>query len=199
MIDTENKNSLKESSFQMYEKTIEEMRARGIDTAMVEKEYEDTKKAYECSGNAEFNTCKKTQTPKTCKAYDEYKGDMIELIGEHPDFSAVLMQNLFVVRFFDIPEYLIRRVFFEDDDIMRIGFYESSGFCVYDYLKKNKKKLRGTFSIEYLDKTGALLRIDTYELKSIKKLRQFPLDYGSNMPVYIEMELKYRNHGITTK
>ena len=184
MTDTETKSSLKDSTIQMYEKTIKEMKENGFDTSRIEKEMEYTIEAYERPEKPNEQYC--------------YNG---EQIVTEPKFESIdfLLQNLFVVRFFDVPEYIIRRVLFVDDNKMKIGFYETSSFCVYDYIKKNKKKLNGTFSIEYLDRTGALLRIDTFELKSIKKIKQFQLDYTSGCPVYVEIELKYKNHGISTK
>lgn len=198
MIDEEKKENLKKSTLLMYENTIKEMKERGNDTTEIEREYEETKIAFE---NNESNDIldKIEAINRKNYQYDGYKGNVINISGTFPDFSCLLMQNLYVVRFFGIPEYLVRKVFFDDNDIMRIGFYESNSFCVYEYLEKGKKALKGTFSIEYLDKTGALLRVDTYELKSIKKIKQFPLDYASNVPVYLEVELKYKNHGITTK
>lgn len=201
MIDEKKIKNLKECTLKMYEDTIKQMKEKNLDTTEIEKEYEDTKRAYESSGNTEIKNCMSIPMPEALKKqqYVDYKGDTIELIGEHPDFSVLLMQNLFVVRFFDIPEYLIRNVFFDSEDTMRIGFYESNNFCVLGYLTTMKNKLKGTFSIEYLDKTGSLIRLDTYELKSIDKIKQFPLDYASNSPVYLEIELKHKNHGITTK
>lgn len=198
MIDDEKMKILKESSLKMYENTIKEMKERNLDTTEIEREYEATKKAYESEENGlemsnnDIKNCERQQ-------YSNYQGNMIDIIGEHYDFCGVLMDNLFTVRFFDVPKYLIRCVFFDDENTIRIGFYESNYFSVYDYLTRNKKSLKGTFSIEYLDKTGSLLRIDTYNLKSIRKIKQFPLDYTSNRPVYVEVEIKYNNHGITTK
>lgn len=198
MIDNEKKENLKQSTFMMYENTIKEMKERNADTTEIEREYEETKKAYENEENGNYSE-KDKQIMALKQGYSDYKGNMININGEFPDFSGLLMQNMFIVRFFEVPEYLIRRVFFEEDNIMRIGFYEANCFCVYDYLERNKKSLKGTFSIEYVDKTGSLLRVDTYDLQSIRKIKQFPLDYSSNLPVYVEIELKYKNHGITTK
>ena len=168
MIDEEKKENLKKATLLMYENTIKEMKERGNDTTEIEREYEETKIAFENNESNEILDKVETISNQS-KQYDGYKGNIISLLDAVPDFSGLLMQNLYVVRFFDIPEYLIRRVYFEENNVMRIGFYESNSFCVYEYLEKGKKSLKGYFSIEYLDKTGALLRVDTYDLKSIKK------------------------------
>lgn len=199
MINAENVNSIKETTLKMYESTISEMKEKGIDTSKIEKEYEDTKEAYEHPEEFNKNTLEKPINLFYPQKYDGYKCETIAIEPKIPENCGFLMQNLFIVRFFDVPEHLIRRVLFVNDNKMKIGFYETSGFCVYDYIKKNKKKLNGTFSIEYVDRIGSLLRIDTYELKSINKIKQFQLDYTSGCPVYVEIELKYKNHGISTK
>lgn len=184
MIDNEKMENLEKATLLVPENTINEMGDRGNGTTEMEREYEGKK--------IEDINSKNHQ-------YGGHKGNVIDISCAFPDFSGFLKRNLYVVRFFSIPEYLVRKVFFDDNNIMRIEFYESNSFCVYEYLEKGKNTLKGTFSIEYLDRTGSLVRVDTYELKSIKKIKQFPLDYASDAPVYLEVELKYKNHGISTK
>lgn len=191
MIDNEKMENLKKATLLMFENTIKEMKEKGIDTTEVEREYEKTKMCYEKGVNdvisdetAHILNHECVMTPINC--------------GFH-NFGDILKSNLFLVRFFEVPEYLVKYVHFENYGTMKIGIYESKNFCAYDYLSRNRNSLKGVFSVEYLDNSGSILRIDTYELKSIAEIKQTPLDYGSNAPVYVEVVLKYRKHGITTK
>lgn len=179
-ISDEKKEKLKEETIKMYEKTISEMKERGIDTSLIESECEKTKNDYE-SKDLELNI-RKTDI----------------------EYQEILMSNMFILSFFDVPCHLVSGVEFinlykEQENVMKIVFRESKNFCVYDYIRKNKNKMQGEFKIEYIDRVGCVLRTDTYKLAEILDLKQNPLDYSSNKPITIEVLVKYDKHGISTK
>ena len=142
------REELLESSIEMYENTLKDLREKGASEEViriVEEELENMK--------------------------DEFEGKRPS--NPVPDF---LKSNRFLVRCFDIPEWSVSSLFY-DDNKLYITFLEHEDFCVEKYITDNMHDLEGDVSVDYVNRYGMVVRHDEFEVDGVYEVYVSPIDY----------------------
>ncbi len=194
----EKNSSVYNSTIKTYENTIRQMEERGCS----EREILPVKDAL-----ANFIASVKVEETMAL-AYDEPKEQVTkqlpyEMTGESvrlrsPNGSVnPLKTNMFIVTIGDIPVYYPHYVGYDfDKKEFHVAFYETEDFSPFNYL--NKKGKFNEVTIEFLDPTGRIIRVETFSKVKVKRLGLNGLTYKSDDILSSYATFKYKKHGITT-
>ena len=184
-------HNIKENTIKMYDQTIEEMKKRGaseVDIKIVESAKADAVAAYDKPANVDSNAVKYEYITK------EYVDSQL---GRGPiDEPSFMPSNLFIVEIGDLPSYFHKSVSFDHKkNEIYLETHESTELSPYFYFKKNKKF--GKLVISYLDRTGAVVRTDTFYKVKVKNIHTDGLSYDYDGFIATYVTLKYKKHEST--
>lgn len=196
---TSNVDTLKENTIKMYDKTIAEMKERGVsekEIAIVEKAKADAIASYdyvptkeEVESAAKGIVAKNFPIDKTSTIYN--------VLGIEKNIEP-LMDNLFIVHIGNLPIYLCQSVY-DNSEKKTIGLsaIESIHFSPKTYFQTHRKF--ENMEIEYINALGKTIRVDRYNKVKVKRIENAYLSYESaGRPVTSYITFEYKTMHVST-
>ena len=175
-------NGIKETTRQMYEKTLSEMREKGVDKDTIET-VEKLKNSLDDRYKDVWEGIPRTnEERKECSASD--------FICGMPFGIDPLKSNLFVVELGSVPYYLVNGldIDFKENELT-VSVYETTEFSPLSYFTNNK-----TFhcmAIDFYNRNGNFLRRDRVFGLVFKNFESLSFSYSDERPFSTSITFKF--------